>query len=210
MRYADIDLYVDGQKLKSLTLTTKHTWYYNDFPYNNTPGIKPHRFYDHVRTLLDKTYPAGTKVKVQVSSTDKSPTFTIDVADFELVGPPLAKPSGAISVTDAPYNCDPTGKVDATKAFQTAVDNGKNNKKTVYIPKGNYLLTDHIIIDQVKIIGAGPWYSVVGGRYDNVKHKSVGFFGKYNEPATPGGSKNVYLENFAIIGRFFTNRRFMR
>ena len=191
---------MDGKKLKSLTFTNKYSWFYGAYPFQNSPGQNPHHFYDEVRTLLDKTYPAGTKVKVQVSSTDKSPSFTIDLADFELVGSPLPKPSGAISVTDSPYNADPTGKVDATKAFQTAVDDGRNNRKTVYIPKGNYLLTDHVIVDQVKIVGAGPWHSVLGGRNPNDKHKSAGIFGKYDQDV-PGGSKNVYLESFAIIGK---------
>ncbi|CAG2180681.1 unnamed protein product, partial [Oppiella nova] len=198
IRDADIDLYVGDTKLKSLTFTNKYSHYYGGYPFNNNPSSgSPHHFYDTVRTLLDKTYPAGTKVKVQVSSTDKSPTFTIDLADFELVGKPLEQPAGSLSVVDA--GADPTGKTDSTKAFQKAVDDGKGQQKTVWIPQGTYLLYDHVIVDGVTITGAGPWYSVLGGRHPQDKSKSGGIFGKYDADI-PGGSKNVHLSNFAIIG----------
>src|SRR2546425_1053072 len=83
-----------------------------------------------------------------VTLTQESPTFTIDLADFELVDAPYPQPPGSLSVTDA--GADPTGKTDSTKAFQKAVDDGKGQMKTVYIPQGTYLLYDHVIVDQVK------------------------------------------------------------
>lgn len=120
------------------------------------------------------------------------------MADFELVGAPIPKPDGAISVTDPTYGADPTGKVDATKAFQKAVDDGRNQHKTVYIPQGTFLLYDHVIVDNVRLVGAGPWYSVIGGKHPGDQTKSAGIFGKFD--ADGGASKNVILENFAIIG----------
>jgi hypothetical protein len=54
-------------------------------------------------------------------------------------------------------------------------------------------------VDDVTITGAGPWYSVLGGRHPQDKSKSCGIFGK-NDADVPGGSKNVMLSNFAIIG----------
>src|SRR5882672_10552367 len=92
-----------------------------------------------------------------------------------------------------------SGKTDSTKAFQKAVDDGKGQQKTVWIPQGTYLLYDHVIVDGVTITGAGPWYSVLGGRHPQDKNKSGGIFGKYDADI-PGGSKNVHLSNFAIIG----------
>jgi hypothetical protein len=201
VRLADIDLLVGGTKLTPLTLTSKYSHYYGGYPFSNNPGSNHHHYYDTVRALLDKSYPKGTKVKLQVSSVDKSPSFTIDLADFELIGAPIPQPSGSLSVTDAAYGADPTGKTDSTKAFQKAVDDGHAQGKTVYIPKGNYLLYDHVIVDGVTLTGAGPWYSVLGGRDPKDRHKACGIYGKYNKDATPeGGSKNVHLSNFAIIG----------
>ncbi|CAG2172526.1 unnamed protein product [Oppiella nova] len=198
IRDADIDLYVGGAKLKPLTFTSKYSHWYGSYPFNNNPGSgNAHHFYDSVRTLLDKTYPKGTKVKLQVSDTGKSPTFTIDLADFELIGAPIAQPSGSLSVTDAAYGADPTGKTDSSKAFQKAVDDGATQKKTVYIPQGTYMIYEHVIVDGVTLTGAGPWYSVLGGRHPTDRSKTCGVYGKYVEQ---GGSKNVHLSNFAIIG----------
>jgi hypothetical protein len=119
VRDAHIDLSVDNNKLKTLTFTSKYSWYYGAYPFNNRPGGQiPHHFYAEVRTMFDKAYPKGTKVKLQVTSTQQSPTFTIDLADFELVDAPHPQPPGSLSVTDASYGADPTGKTDSTKAFQ--------------------------------------------------------------------------------------------
>ena len=192
---ATMDLYVADKKLKALPMTSRYSWQYGGYPFNNHPGPNPHHFYEETRTLLDKEYPAGTKVKLQVTSTSASPTFTIDVADFEMVDKPIPKPSGALSVVD--YKADPTGKTDSTVAFQAAVDAGKSQKKLVYIPEGNYLLYDHVIVDQVTLAGAGPWYSVLGGRHPTERRKACGVYGA---DAKKGGSKNVLLKDFAIIG----------
>ena len=66
------------------------------------------------------------------------------------------------------------------------------------------------MVDGVTLRGAGPWYSVLGGRHPTERNRSVGIYGKY----VPGGgytgpvraheangpSRNVTLRDFAIIG----------
>ncbi|CAG2170469.1 unnamed protein product, partial [Oppiella nova] len=195
VRDAPIDLYVNNAKYATLMFTSRYSWYYGGYPFNNIPGDHPHHFYTEVRTLFKQEYPAGTKVKLQVTSTAQSPTYTIDVADFELVGPAIPQPAGSLSVAD--YKADPTGKTDSTAAFQQAVNAGSQQKKPVYIPTGTYLLYDHVIVDNVQLVGAGPWYSVLTGRHPTDRSKAVGVYGKY---AKDGGSKNVVLKDFAIIG----------
>jgi hypothetical protein len=37
-RDAPIDLYVDNNKLKTLTFTSRYSWYYGAYPFNNNPG----------------------------------------------------------------------------------------------------------------------------------------------------------------------------
>ena len=89
---APVDLRVNGTKLKDLSFTSRYGWYYGGYPFNNQPGGQnPHHFYDEVRTMFGSTLPAGTKVRIQVASTSISPTFTVDLADFELVGAPIAQ-----------------------------------------------------------------------------------------------------------------------
>jgi hypothetical protein len=178
-------------------LTSKYSWYYGGYPFNNRPGEQnPHHFYDEIRTMFDKTYPQGTKVKLQVTSTSQSPTFTIDLADFELVGPPISRPSNSLSVID--FHADPTGKTDSTAAFEQAVNAGSDQKKVVYIPQGTYLVYDHIVVDNVHLVGAGPWHSVLTGRHPTQRNKAVGVYGKW--ATENGGSHNVLLKDFAIVG----------
>ncbi|MEV5787872.1 discoidin domain-containing protein [Streptomyces sp. NPDC048448] len=196
-RSATMDLKVDGNQLKTVPVTSKYGWYYGGYPFNNNPGdTNPHHFYDETRTMFGSTLPAGSKVRLQVSSTSDSPTFTIDLADFEQVGAPIGKPSGALDVV-SDFGADPTGASDSTAKIQAAVDAGKAQGRTVYIPQGTYDVRDHIVVDQVTLAGAGPWYSVLTGRDPSNRAKAVGVYGKY---ANQGGSKNVTLKDFAIIG----------
>ncbi|WP_410810416.1 discoidin domain-containing protein [Micromonospora sp. 067-2] len=209
-RDAAIDLRANGALLKSVPVTSRYGWYYGGYPFNNNPGdTNPHHFYDETRALFGSTYPAGTKIRLQVSSTAQSPTFTIDLADFELVGAPIAKPAGVLDVvTD--FGADPSGGTDSTAKFQAAVDAGKTQGKAVWIPSGTFTLWDHVVVDGVTLRGAGPWYSVLGGRHPTDRKRAAGIYGKYVpgggytgeiRPYEAGGpSRNVTLRDFAIIG----------
>ncbi|MFJ1705490.1 discoidin domain-containing protein [Kitasatospora sp. NPDC088346] len=196
-RDAALDLLVNGSRLKSVDVTSKYSWYYGGYPFNNNPGdSNPHHFYDETRTLLGSTLPAGTKIRLQVTSTAQSPAFTIDLADFENVSAPIARPAGALDVV-ADFGADPTGATDSTARFQAAVDAGHAQGRTVYIPQGTFTLHDHVVVDGVSLVGAGPWYSVLGGRDPNNRAKAAGVYGKW---VADGGARNVTLKDFAIIG----------
>ncbi|MFI7208194.1 discoidin domain-containing protein [Micromonospora aurantiaca (nom. illeg.)] len=209
-RDATIDLRANGTLVKSVPVTSRYGWYYGGYPFNNNPGdTNPHHFYDETRTMFGTTYPAGTKIRLQVSSTAQSPTFTIDLADFELVGAQITKPSGVLDVvTD--FGADPTGATDSTAKFQAAVDAGKAQGRAVWIPAGTFTLWDHVVVDGVTLRGAGPWYSVLGGRHPTDRKRAAGIYGKYVpgggysgeiRPHEAGGpSRNVTLRDFAIIG----------
>lgn len=196
-RDASIDLKVNGNQLKSVPVTSKYGWYYGGYPFNNNPGdTNPHHFYDETRTLLGSTLPVGTKIRLQVASVSDSPSFTVDLADFEQVAAPTGKPAGALDVV-GDFGADPTGAADSTARIQAAVDAGKAQNKEVYIPEGTFQVRDHIVVDKVTLRGAGPWYSVLTGRDPSDRSKAVGVYGKY---AAQGGSSGVTLKDFAIIG----------
>ncbi|QKW11519.1 discoidin domain-containing protein [Verrucosispora sp. NA02020] len=209
-RDATIDLRANGSLVKPVPVTSKYGWYYGGYPFNNNPGdVNPHHFYDEARTLFGTTYPTGTKIRLQVSSTAQSPTFTIDLADFELVAAPITKPANVLDVvTD--FGADPTGATDSTARFQAAVDAGKAQGRTVWIPPGTFTLWDHVVVDGVTLRGAGPWHSVLGGRHPTDRKRAAGVYGKYVSgggyrgeirPHEAGGpSRNVELRDFAIIG----------
>ncbi|MEV7969101.1 hypothetical protein AB0O34_24380, partial [Sphaerisporangium sp. NPDC088356] len=115
------DLRVNGTHLKDLALTSRYGWYYGGYPFGNNPGAgNPHHFYDETRTMFGSTLAAGTKVRVQSNG---GIPITVDLADFEVVPGPIARPAGSLSVDD--FGAVRNGTTDSTAAFQAAVDAGK-------------------------------------------------------------------------------------
>ncbi|MET7616729.1 discoidin domain-containing protein [Streptomyces sp. NPDC005408] len=205
---APVALSLDGVKLKDVDFTSKYGWFYGSYPFTNTPGDKPHHFYDETRTLFGRTLPVGSKVRITLAQAGATPWTAVDLADFEEVAAPVGRPAGSLSVTD--YGADASGAADSTAAFQQAVDAGKAQAKEVYIPQGTFRLTDHVVVDQVTLRGAGPWYSVLTGRHPTDRKRAAGIYGKYVagggyggeiRPHEAGGpSRNVTLKDFAILG----------
>ncbi|MFL6074784.1 MAG: discoidin domain-containing protein [Mycobacteriales bacterium] len=182
---APLAVYVNGAHNQDLTLTSKYSWFYGTYPFSNNPGDgNPHHFYDDVRTTFASTLPQGTKVKLQVDS--GSVPETIDVADFEQIAP-LSQPAGSLSALD--YGADPTGAADSGSALTNAINAASTQGKVLWIPAGTYTVNQHLIVNNVTIRGAGPWYTVLHGN-------GVGVYGNY--APTPSG--NVKLYDFAIFG----------
>ena len=184
---APISLYINGVKQTDFTLTNAYSWYYGGYPFTNTPSSgTPEHFYDEVHRLFSTTYPQGTTFKLQIDSEDTASSYTINLADFEDVGPALTQPSGSVSVTSE--GADPTGVNDSTTAFNNAIT-AAGAGGTVWIPPGTYNIPGHIMVNNVTVAGAGMWYSTVAGT-------APGFYGN----SAPSPSTNVHLENFAISG----------
>ncbi|MEU6736973.1 glycosyl hydrolase family 28-related protein [Streptomyces physcomitrii] len=205
---APVALSADGESLGELDLTSKYGWFYGSYPFTNTPGDKPHHFYDEQRLRFGRTLAAGTTVRLTLPSTERTPWAVVDLADFEKVAAPVAQPAGALAVTD--FGADPSGAQDSTAAFQEAVDAGAAQGKEVYIPEGRFTLTDHVVVDRVTLRGAGPWYSELTGRSGSDPRRAAGIYGKYAagggyqgeiRPHEAGGpSTGVTLKDFAILG----------
>lgn len=181
-----VDVTAGGKSVGTVALTSKFSFFYGKFPFTNTPSTeRPHHFYDEARTLLGSTLDAGTKVRV---ATTDDIAVTLDVADFELVAPAAKAPANALDVvTD--FHADPTGKQDSTAKFQAAVDAGKAQGRPVFVPTGTFTLFSHVILDGVTLQGAGPWFSVLGGRDPADRTKSVGLFGRANPRAPTSRSR---------------------
>jgi hypothetical protein len=181
---ASLSLYVGGVKQPNLTLTNAYSWFYGGYPFTNAPGSNPHHFYDEVHRLLPAML-AGTKVRLQVDAENTASSYTIDLADFEQVGPARAQPANSVTVTS--FGADPTGAADSTAAFNSAVANAAG--RIVFIPSGTFRVTGHVIVNNVTVEGAGMWYSVVSGQ-------DIGFYGNF----APTPSTNVHLSHFEIRG----------
>ncbi|RLV71277.1 coagulation factor 5/8 type domain-containing protein [Streptomyces sp. CBMAI 2042] len=175
-RQATISLYANGQFVRKLDLSSKHSWLYGntDSPegLTNTPGGDARRLFDESHALLAHTYPAGTKFRLQRDSGDNAAFYIIDLIDLEQVAPPTAQPSGCVSITQ--YGAMPNDGIDDTAAIQRAVTANQNGQiGCVWIPAGQWrqeqkILTDdpldrgqwnQVGIRDVTIRGAGMWHS---------------------------------------------------
>ncbi|NYS17457.1 APHP domain-containing protein [Streptomyces sp. SJ1-7] len=175
-RQATISLYANGQFVRKLDLSSKHSWLYGntDSPegLTNTPGGDARRLFDESHALLAQTYPAGTKFRLQRDAGDNAAFYIIDLIDLEQVAPPTAQPSGCVSITQ--YGAVPNDGIDDTAAIQRAVTANQNGQiSCVWIPAGQWrqeqkILTDdpldrgqwnQVGIRDVTIRGAGMWHS---------------------------------------------------
>jgi hypothetical protein len=227
-----LELAVDGRRAKTMTLTSEYAWLYADYPFSNDPDTdwlhpdwwrppteseaKPHRpnhFYDEQRLLLDKTYRAGSKLRLTVPAGAKAEWTVIDLLDYERVAEPKKRPPAAVPVTR--FGADPSGRRDSSEAFDDAIAFAKRRGKrpaVVWIPEGTFKVTRHIVVDDVAVDGAGSWHSIVTGpatpladphpdpecpTCEPSRTDSVGFYGKWAED---GGSDHVRLADFAIVG----------
>ena len=192
---APLDLYVDGKLSTALSLTSEYSWLYGTYPYTNTPfvaqpdGEVPHDYYNDVRYQFPQNLPAGSTVTLKVDAGDDAPWYVINTADFETVGAPIAEPAtGYINVTQAPYDVDDTGATDVTASLQNAIDTASAAGEGVYLPQGTYTISSPLNVNNVKVLGAGEWYTVLTG-------SNVEFNGRQNPAST-----NVDVSDLAMFG----------
>lgn len=175
-REATISLYANGQFVRKIDLSSKHSWLYGntDSPegLTNTPGGDARRLFDESHALLTQTYPAGTKFRLQRDASDNASFYIIDLIDLEQVAAPSSQPSGCVSITT--YGAVANDGIDDTAAIQRAVTANQTGQiDCVWIPAGQWrqeqkILTDdpldrgqfnQVGIRDVTIRGAGMWHS---------------------------------------------------
>jgi hypothetical protein len=176
-----LSVYVNGVKLaRELQLTSQYS-------YISTPeiyGSLTHHFFNDARLLLGRELRAGDTVRLQVDSGDTAVPYTINLADFYQVAPPLSQPPRSISVIAE--GADSTGTTDSTAAFNTAIAVAAATHESVWIPPGQYLIGSALQVSAATIEGAGAWYSEL------LTNQFID-----NTSVVPGP---VNLRDFAILG----------
>jgi hypothetical protein len=187
---APLTLTLDGKRNSTLTLTSKYSYLYNQYPFTNDPNagllhpdwwitecgcvpafttptptvatpFRPMHFYDEQRVLLDRVYGVGDTIRLAVPQGTNAAWTVIDLVDFEKVAPPVQSVPQSVSVLD--FGADPTGSAESSNAFDAAIAAAKAAGKTVFIPAGTYQVNRHIIVDDVTIEGAGNWWTIIRG-----------------------------------------------
>ncbi|WP_369206922.1 CARDB domain-containing protein [Streptomyces sp. PU-14G] len=173
---ATLSLYADGEFVRKVTLSSKHSWLYGntDSPegLTNTPGGDARRLFDESHALLEHTYPQGTRFRLQRDAGDEAAYYIVDLIDLEQVAPAADKPAACTSITE--YGAVPNDGADDTGAIQRAVTADQDGDiACVWIPAGQWrqeqkILTDdpedrgnynQVGIRDVTIRGAGMWHS---------------------------------------------------
>ncbi len=148
-----INVYVNGAFHKALPLTSKYAWLYGaEAGPGNSPGAgAPRHIYDEANLMLDGSFPAGTKIKLQKDPANNT-NYAIDFIDTEQVAP-IANP-GAGYVVPAGFS---------QQDVQNAINQVQQNSSLqgVYLPAGDYPTSNKFTVGgrAMKVIGAGPWYT---------------------------------------------------
>ncbi|WTZ06160.1 right-handed parallel beta-helix repeat-containing protein [Micromonospora sp. NBC_01392] len=216
---------------RTMRLTSAYAWLYNQYPFTNDPEadllhpdwwitecscvpaattpapviakpFRPHHFYDEQRLLLGRTHRAGEVVRLTAPTGTAAAWTVIDLLDAHLIAPPRVVPR---AVDVLAFGADPTGRRESADAFDRAVAYARRVDRPLYLPPGRFQVNRHVIVDDVTIVGAGSWYTVVTGREvaldtpapDGSRHTGVGFYGR---DAADGGSRDVHLSGFTIEG----------
>jgi hypothetical protein len=150
-----INVYVNGTFHKALPLTSKYAWLYGaEAGPGNSPGAGgPRHIYDEANIMLDGTFPAGTRIKLQKDPANTT-NYAIDFVDTEQVAP-IANPGAGYTAATGFTQQDVQNALDRVRMDTTGTLVG------VYLPPGDYQTSSKFQVygKAVKVVGAGPWYT---------------------------------------------------
>jgi Pectate lyase superfamily protein len=183
-----LEVYAQGERIAHIATTPRYCCYYGRYPFTkHREDGNGHHFFDHARILLEKVLPAGAVVRLARNSDREGTWCAVDLADFEMVPPPLNRPPRSISVVE--LGADANGRLDSRPAFIKAVAQASRSRRPVWIPPGHFRLDGHLAVDRVELGGAGAWYSILEG-------VGVGLYGH----EAPRPSQAVDIHDLSIIG----------
>ncbi|MFS8096667.1 discoidin domain-containing protein [Lentzea alba] len=153
---SNLNVYVNGQFHKAIDLTSKYMWLYgNEASPQNSPGAGgPRHIYDEAGVMLNSTFPAGTKIKLQKDAANTT-NYAIDFVNFEDVRA-AANPDAARYAVPAGFSHqDVQNALDRVRMDTTGTLIG------VYLPAGTYQTAQKFTVygKAIRVIGAGPWFT---------------------------------------------------
>ncbi|HVV18638.1 MAG TPA: discoidin domain-containing protein [Pseudonocardiaceae bacterium] len=154
---ATLDLYVDGNLVEPLNLTSQYEWLYGDETApGNSPGAgAPRHIYDEASFVLPASYPKGSVIKLQKDASNTAQYYAIDFMNLEQATP-TANPNPSTYVTPTGFDQQSVqNALDAVRMDTTGKLVG------VYLPAGTYQTTGKFQVygKAVQVVGAGPWFT---------------------------------------------------
>ncbi|HEX5204011.1 MAG TPA: CARDB domain-containing protein [Actinoplanes sp.] len=149
---SSINVYVNGNLVKTLPLTSKYAWLYGNETAPQNSGSGPRHIYDEANTLLTGSFPAGSTLRLQKDSGNPG-TIAIDFVNLEQVAA-LANPDPSKYVVPTGFD---------QQSVQNALDTARQDttKLGVYLPAGDYQVSSKLQVygRPIVVTGAGPWYT---------------------------------------------------
>lgn len=190
---SNLNVYVNGQFHKAIDLTSKYMWLYgNEASPGNSPGAGgPRHIYDEANVMLNSTFPAGTKIKLQKDAANTT-NYAIDFVNFEDVR--------AAGNPDAARYAVPAGF--SHQDVQTALDRVRMDSTGtligVYLPAGTYQTQQKFTVygKAIRVVGAGPWFTRFQAPTSQ-ENTDIGF----DAQSSASGST---FSGFAVFGNYTT------
>lgn len=187
---ATLSLYVNGKPYGKLAMTSRYSHLYGEYPFNNTPTSGNHRnFWDELRILHGAIH-AGDVIRLQKDADDTAGEYLVDLIDLETVPAPWEKPADALSITE--FGATSDDATDDRPAIVAAIAAAREQRKGVWLPRGQFVVKGAIDVSDVALRGAGMWYSTLVGVDDYTTDNRVAIYGR---------GSNVTLADFAIVGK---------
>ncbi len=188
---SNLNVYVNGQFHKAIDLTSKYMWQYgNEASPGNSPGAGgPRHIYDEANVLLNSTFPAGTKIKLQKDAANTT-NYAIDFVNFEQVSA-AGNPDAARYAVPAGFSHqDVQNALDRVRMDTTGTLIG------VYLPTGTYQTQQKFTVygKAIRVIGAGPWFTRFQAPATQ-ENTDIGF------DAQPSASGSTF-SGFAVFGNY--------
>jgi hypothetical protein len=191
---ATLNVYVDGELLQDIDLTSKYAWLYGpEAGPGNSPSAGPARhIYDEANVLLGETVPAGSTIRLQKDSSNTAAYYAIDFISLEEAAP-IANP-------DPDRYLEPDGFThqDVQNALDRFRMDTSGDLLGVYLPAGDYQTAQKFQVygKATEVIGAGPWFTRFHAP-QNQENTDVGF----RSEASANGST---FAGFAYFGNYTT------
>ncbi|WP_051393370.1 discoidin domain-containing protein [Glycomyces arizonensis] len=191
---ATLNVYVDGEFLQPIELTSRYAWLYGaEASPNNSPGSgAPRHIYDEANVLLDRTIPAGSTIRLQKDAANSAAFYSIDFISLEQVAPePNPDPARYIEPDGFTHQ-------DVQAALNEFRMDTSGDLLGVYLPPGDYQTAQKFQVygKATEVIGAGPWYTRFYAPQGQ-SNTDVGF----RADATANGST---FSGFAYFGNYIT------
>ncbi|MGW0520537.1 discoidin domain-containing protein [Crossiella sp. NPDC003009] len=188
---ATLNIYVNGQPHKPITLTSKYAWLYGaEASPENSPGAGgPRHIYDEANLMFGSTIPKGSKIKLQKDGGNTS-SYAIDFINTEQVAP-MANPDPAKYAVPSGF-----GHQDVQNALDKVRMDTSGTLVGVYLPAGDYQTSSKFQVygKAVKITGAGPWFTRFHAPAGQA-NTDVGF-------RAEGSASGSSFANFAYFGNY--------